>query len=773
MADGTYRFQQPGAGQFFFQTQPQQHQHPRHAIPNGTNSPGRLKLNHDTPSPSRSPPVNQSAALNAFAMYQGHQGQHVMMNGGQAHQRFGMQIPKFQSQSHHAHHTQQAHHHAHHAQATHSTLTHQHNFSGGALATTTPHFTPTHLQNGAHTAVDDDMDDSMNEHWQQQLQLAAESRQSISPHYHARIMAQQSKGIQIMPSQTDTTESGHDSRPGAAGGKSASRQGWNALDFGGQGLRALTTSLFSYRFLEKLYLSHNKLKALPSAIGQLRQLTHLDLSGNDLAELPEEIGMLTKLKTLYLFDNNIRTLPYEMGYLYRLDTLGIEGNPLNDVFKSQIMKDGTKALIKYLKESMPGKLLLFALHRFPSHLANLGVLRSSVHLPPPDRDWVILDETANSNNSPTEKITVLSYNTLCDSSATQTQYGYTPSRVLSWQFRRELILNELRSHSSDIVCLQEVDQGSYNNFFREQLAYNDYKGVYWPRGRAMGMQEEDAKTVDGCATFFKGSKYILLDKQLINFGQTAVRRPDAKGQDDIYNRLWQKDHIAVVIFLENRQTGARFMVVNAHLYWDPAFKDVKLIQTAILMEEITRLSDKYAKWPACTDKTAFRFSEAETGSESAPTVEPAPSMEYASGDQIPLLMCGDFNSSPGSAAYNLIANGRLPEEHPDLEKRLYGNLSKVGMTHPFKLKSAYGCMGELSFTNYTPDFKDILDYVWYSSNTLHVSALLGNVDTEYLRRVPGFPNFHFPSDHVALFAEFTVKGKKGKVVEADFGPQRH
>lgn len=198
------------------------------------------------------------------------------------------------------------------------------------------------------------MDESMSEHWQHQLQLAAESRQANSPHYYARVMAQQSKGIQIMPSQTDTQGNGFDGRNGTTKGKLGSRQGWNALDFGGQGLRAMSTSLFSYSFLEKLYLNHNKLKALPPAIGQLRKLTHLDLSGNDLTELPEEIGMLSSLKKLYLFDNNIRTLPYEMGYLYRLDTLGIEGNPLNEALKSQIMKDGTTALIKYLKEEMPG-----------------------------------------------------------------------------------------------------------------------------------------------------------------------------------------------------------------------------------------------------------------------------------------------------------------------------------------------------------------------------------------------------------------------------------
>lgn len=356
MADGTYRFHQPGAGQFYFQTTPQQHSHQRHLVRNGTGSPtGRLKFSHDTPSPSRSPPITQAAALNPFAMYgQTHQGQHVMMNGGQAHQRFGMQIPKFQAQAHP--HTQQPL--AHSTQAAHS-IGHQHNFSGGALASTTPHFTPNHLQNGTPGHVDDDVDDAMNEHWQQQLQLAAESRQANSPHYYARSVAQQAKGIQIAPSQPETQENGTDGRNGVTKGKTASRQGWHALDFGGQGLRALSSSLFSYMFLEKLYLSHNKLKALPPTIGKLRKLSHLDLSGNDISELPEEIGMLSNLKKLYLFDNNIRTLPYEMGYLYRLDTLGIEGNPLNDILKSQIMKEGTKALIRYLKEEMPGWLCQF------------------------------------------------------------------------------------------------------------------------------------------------------------------------------------------------------------------------------------------------------------------------------------------------------------------------------------------------------------------------------------------------------------------------------
>ncbi len=128
-----------------------------------------------------------------------------------------------------------------------------------------------------------------------------------------------------------------------------------SLDFGGQGLRSISDPLFNYLFLDKLYFNHNKLVHLPAAIGRLKNLTHMDLSSNQLSELPPEIGMLVNLKTLLLFDNNLHSLPYEMGSLYQLETLGIEGNPLEEDLKSEIMQNGTKALITHLRETLPGK----------------------------------------------------------------------------------------------------------------------------------------------------------------------------------------------------------------------------------------------------------------------------------------------------------------------------------------------------------------------------------------------------------------------------------
>lgn len=372
---------------------------------------------------------------------------------------------------------------------------------------------------------------------------------------------------------------------------------------------------------------------------------------------------------------------------------------------------------------------------------------------------------------------------LCDKYCTAAQYGYTPSEVLSWDYRKNLILNEVRDHDADIMCLQEVDMESYNEFFRRELAYHDYRGVFWPKSRAKTMPEKEAKLVDGCATFFKGSKYICLDKQLIDFANTAINRPDMKGEHDIFNRVMPRDHIAVATFLENRVTGSRLIVVNAHIFWDPAFKDVKLVQVAILLEQVSALAEKWIKHAPCTDKSPFRHSEVDGEAKPDPqpdappeeivTEESSTSAEYSSANQIPLLICGDFNSSSGSGVHDLLTLGSVAGSHSDLANRGYGNFTRDGMAHGFSLKSAYSDTDELSFTNYTPNFTGILDYIWYSTNTLQVRGLLGNVDQEYIRKVPGFPNQHFPSDHLALRAELAIKPRKErKAVEVDFGPPR-
>lgn len=367
-----------------------------------------------------------------------------------------------------------------------------------------------------------------------------------------------------------------------------------------------------------------------------------------------------------------------------------------------------------------------------------------------------------------DKIKVFTYNILCHKYATKELYGYTPSEALAWDYRKEEVLQEIQSAAADIVCLQEVDTESFKEYFSMKLAYSGYKGVFWPKGRAKTMSDVQAKVVDGCATFFDSKKYVLLDKQLIDFANIAINRSDMKNQSDIFNRVMPRDHIAIVTFFENRMNGSRFIVVNAHTFANPLYADVKTIQTAIMMEYLTKIAEKYSRWPACKDKKAYTLSEDTTDGDSSLDVdlEPSPSMEYSSNTQIPLFVIGDFNSTPGSAVHTLLSAGSVSATHSDLGGFSYGNFTKQGIQHPFSLRSAYahldGTKDEVGFTNYTPGFTGILDYIWYSTNTFECTSLLGGVDREYLKRVPGFPHWHFPSDHLSLLAEFTFRKGVGK-----------
>jgi CCR4-NOT transcription complex subunit 6 len=395
-----------------------------------------------------------------------------------------------------------------------------------------------------------------------------------------------------------------------------------------------------------------------------------------------------------------------------------------------------------------------------------------VPVAPPERPTIPLQDISASQ----DKFKIASFNILCDKACTTALYGYTPSSALQWSYRRDMILAQLRATEADILCLQEVDSDTMTEFLAKELACDGYKGVYWPKARAKTMSEKDAKLVDGSATFYKHDKYILLEKQVVEMSNIAINRPDMNKAHDIFNRVMPRDNIGVVVFLENRMTGSRLIVANTHLHWDPVYSDVKLVQTAILIEQINKMAERFTKKPACTDKSK-RYGIADENAPAAtePPQEPAPSMEYTSNTQVPFVFCGDFNSTADSSVYELLSKGSIKPTHKELTDYSYGNFSKNGIMHPFQLYSAYSALdkttNQLAFTNCTPGFNDVIDHIWFSKNTLELGSLLGGVDAEYMQTVPGFPNHYFPSDHLLLVAEFAVKGRKEKTTHPapDFG----
>ncbi|EWC43485.1 hypothetical protein DRE_07517 [Drechslerella stenobrocha 248] len=624
---------------------------------------------------------------------------------------------------------------------------HQHTYSGGAIGSTAYTSQQHHLTNGTSNSIQANAN-NVSGHWEKQLQLYQTSRQSGSPHHQARVAATKTKtGVGAKGASTVLTTSEDHQEEGAAGAnenekrpiqqrkltEKDKRQEWFALDFGGQGLRALSENLFNYTFLDKLYINHNKLTVLPASIGKLKLLTHLDASGNELSEIPVEIGMLTNLKTLLLFDNHIQNLPGEMGTLFQLEVLGIEGNPLRENLRQKIVTDGTSALINYLLEN------------------------SQIDLPEPGREWNVLDGSTPEGKPSTEgdpnKFSVVSYNILCEKYATPQAYGYVPSWALSWDYRKNLISQDILTSNADIVCLQEVDLNNFEDYLSPTMAYQDYKGVLFQKTRARNFGAQETRQVDGCAIFWKTTKFNILDKQVVNFQQLAINRPEMKKATDIFNRVMPRDDVATIVYLENKLTGARMIVASAHLFWNPLFEDVKLVQTAVLMEELVKLANKYVANPPPSKIQKV---------EGQPEI---PEVKYPSGASIPLIVCGDFNSLGDSGVHELMTKGSVDHRHPDLGSRDYGPYTEEGISHPFNLKSSYSIFPDFPFTNYTPGFNGVIDYIWYSSNCMQVTGLLGEIDKEYMSKVAGFPNVHFPSDHLMIQAEFYMKPPRKEVVK--------
>ncbi|KAL7750482.1 Glucose-repressible alcohol dehydrogenase transcriptional effector [Sorochytrium milnesiophthora] len=605
-----------------------------------------------------------------------------------------------------------------------------------APPTIPPHYAPQQAQGAHHQAM---------------LQMLTVSRQSSQPHQRARAAAALARnagsfnlGMQFDPNAASVHIPGvtSDAAP-HSGGKplqklitalaAPTKAAWTILDLGGIGIKSLSPSVFTYSFLTMLYLNHNNLAHVPPEICRLRHLALLDLSGNKLTSLPSEVGLLASLQCLFAFDNSLTVLPWELGNLFQLEHLGIEGNPIVEPIMSMIQKEGTQAVITYMRDHAP--------------VAN----------PPAEREWIIVESDVPTG--PTETCSVFTYNILAEKCTSPKTYGYTPSWALAWEYRRDAILQEILLYSADIVCLQEVEVGQYESFFKGQLReLGDYDSVYDPKSRVRTMNEQERRLVDGCAIFYRSSKYALVDKHLVEFSQLALQRPDFKKTEDVYNRLMNKDHIAVVALLKNKETNSHLMVATCHLEWDPAYNDVKLVQVAIMLEVLEKLNSKYVKELGLANSAANGAPEGKAGGGGKPPYK------------LPLFICGDFNSFVTSGVVELLATGRVPHNHEDFDKFAYGTYTTEGVSHSFPLKSIH-TDARLGFTNFTPAFRETIDFIWYSHQHMSVIGTLGGVEKAYVDKCVGFPNAHFPSDHIPVLAEFRLNSTASAVPSSH--PQRY
>lgn len=355
----------------------------------------------------------------------------------------------------------------------------------------------------------------------------------------------------------------------------------------------------------------------------------------------------------------------------------------------------------------------------------------------------------------------MSYNILCDKFATSNVYAYCPSWALTWDYRKKYVLSEITRHDSDIVALQEVETEQYHKFFKPELATRGYSGTFSPKSRAKTMSDDEKKFVDGCAIFWKSDKFELDNENLIEFTRLAMAK--AEGNEQMLNRVMTRDNIALVAVFRLRPNiyqnrvapkepsmnviGSPLVVCTAHIHWDPEFCDVKLVQAMMLVQELQSVLDRTAEtW-------------------------------HLPVSAVPLLVVGDLNSLPNSGVYDYLISGKIPADHADFKdfknqtciQKLNTSTSCASSTtnsllggamntysHKLRLKSAYEA-NMLPFTNYTYDFKGVIDYVFGTPGLIKL-GVLGPMDFSWFQdnKIVGCPFPGIPSDHIPLVVHYAI-----------------
>jgi endonuclease/exonuclease/phosphatase family metal-dependent hydrolase len=257
------------------------------------------------------------------------------------------------------------------------------------------------------------------------------------------------------------------------------------------------------------------------------------------------------------------------------------------------------------------------------------------------------------------------------------RYDNPQDSLDNWKYRRDFIVSTITFHKTDIVCIQEG--------LNHQVKYlaDSLSGFGWS-----GVGRDDGKTAgEYSASFFRRDRFQMLESNAFWLSPTPEK--PSMGWDAVCIR------IASWVKLLDKTSGIQFLLVDTH--FDHVGKVARLESAKLLRAKIAALSKG-----------------------------------------MPVVICGDFNSSETDTAYSImIASSPEP--------RLFDtkNISITGHHGPFNTFSGFhvkeGIIGER------------IDFIFVTNG---IRVLQHATLTDFK------PDLRFPSDHLPVLSELeftTVK----------------
>lgn len=315
------------------------------------------------------------------------------------------------------------------------------------------------------------------------------------------------------------------------------------------------------------------------------------------------------------------------------------------------------------------------------------------------------------------ELRVVSYNILADIYA-QTElskmvlYPYCAPYALELDYRINLIRKELCGYNADLMCLQEVDKGVFDECLTPAMDAFGYDGVF----RIKEKQHE------GLATFYRRSRFRLLSSHDVVLSEALSS--DSLHSDvlqklssnlDLKEKILQRStSLQVTVLQDLLQPDRSLCVANTHLYWHPTGGNVRLVQMGVALTHLGHVIS---------------------------TVSPGAA----------LVFCGDFNSTPPSGVCELLTHSSLSQSHSDWLSSGPEQHCPMDLASPFPpLLSA---CGNPPYTNYVGGFKGCLDYIYIQPDRMEVAQVIPLPSHEEVTTYEALPSVSHPSDHIALVCD--------------------
>lgn len=174
------------------------------------------------------------------------------------------------------------------------------------------------------------------------------------------------------------------------------------------------------------------------------------------------------------------------------------------------------------------------------------------------RSWISL-----SKEVPAKTFNILTYNVLSDVLAKKHNHLYhkANSQLLKWTNRFPRLIGDIKSHDSDIISLQEVEQDQAEDFIK---ALPGYTSRYIKR--TGGIKS------DGSLLLVSTAKWKIETTRYIEFNTHNLN-----------------DNIAIIVVLSLIGSKDKVCIGSTHLLWNPKNHSVRLKQLTTLAETINEI----------------------------------------------------------------------------------------------------------------------------------------------------------------------------------------